>query len=138
MQLAVKRVVVTAHSTPCTRLLRTCVTSCDRLRALQLMAANGALDFIKLDIEGAEKELLDEEASRTVLCQARCLFMEVHERYAPGVGASLAAFLERGCAHMPVPLSLRFKQITYTREYTLWCRQDMFARVAKVTPGRAL
>ena len=136
MQLIVKRVVV--QSSPCTRLRCTCMKLCDGLCALQLMAANGAFDFIKLDIEGAEKELLDEEASRTVLCQARCLFMEVHERFAPGVGASLAAFLERGCAHMPLPLSLGFEQITYTREYTLWCRQDMFARVARVTPGGPL
>lgn len=34
-------------------------------------------DFIKLDIEGEEKQLLRDRASIDVLCEARCIFMEV-------------------------------------------------------------
>ena len=64
--------------------------------------------------------------------------MEVHERYAPGVEASLAAFLDRGCTHMPAPLSRGFKQVSQTGEYTLLCRQDLIASVAEATTGRAL
>ena len=44
---------------------------------LQAVARSGRFDFIKLDIEGEEKRILSDAASRAVLCEATCIFMEV-------------------------------------------------------------
>lgn len=93
------------------------------------MANNHVLDFIKLDIEGAEKELMDEEASRTVMCQARCIFMELHERYAPGTEACMRAFVEHGCAHLHGPAAQGFQQLVQTGEYVVICRRDLIAQL---------
>jgi hypothetical protein len=43
---------------------------------LQAHSPTGRFDFIKLDIEGEEKQVLSDPASRAVLCEATCLFME--------------------------------------------------------------
>jgi FkbM family methyltransferase len=50
--------------------------------APQAHSPTGRFDFIKLDVEGEEKQVLSDPASRAVLCEARCLFMEA--RPAPG------------------------------------------------------
>lgn len=51
-------------------------------------------DLIKLDIEGEEKFLMQDEGSKQVLCQATCVFMELHERFVPGCDAAFAEFLQ--------------------------------------------
>ena len=43
----------------------------------QAKVPGNKFDIIKLDIEGIEKEVLEDAASKKVLCQATCIFMEV-------------------------------------------------------------
>ena len=100
---------------------------------MQAMAASGTLDFIKLDIEGAEKQLLDEQASRDTLCQARCLFMELHDRYAPGCTRSFQSFMKSGCAHTQPPYNAGFEWIMASGEYILVCQRG--AKQPESWPG---
>jgi hypothetical protein len=58
---------------------------------------SGYFDFIKLDIEGAEKRILVDPKSRAVLCKATCIFMELHERLTPGCQAAFNEFMATGC-----------------------------------------
>jgi hypothetical protein len=44
---------------------------------VQAMTKSGKFDFIKLDVEGEEKQLLKDPSSHEVLCEAICIFMEV-------------------------------------------------------------
>lgn len=79
-----------------------------------------AFDFIKLDIEGAELSILRDPASRRVLCKARCVFAELHERYMAGIEAAWANFVESGC-----PEGRRMRELTNTGEYSIVCREDL-------------
>jgi hypothetical protein len=58
---------------------------------------SGHFDFIKLDIEGIEKKILEDPPSRAVLCKATCIFMELHERLVKGCKAAFDEFVARGC-----------------------------------------
>ena len=85
---------------------------------MQARTRSGRMDFLKIDIEGAEKYLLEEDESIAVLCEARCIFMELHERYSPGAEAAYDAFLEHGCAAHG---GGRFEPVVKTGEYTVIC-----------------
>jgi hypothetical protein len=92
------------------------------MQAVQKLA-NSTLDFIKLDIEGEEKNVLKDPASRDVLCNAICIFMELHDRFEPGCTESFKSFLTAGCKSGD-----RFEQVEATGEYIIVCR------VSKVVP----
>lgn len=48
------------------------------------MSPGGALDLIKLDIEGAERELFSSMAGQEILDAATAVLIELHDRTAPG------------------------------------------------------
>lgn len=77
-------------------------------------------DFIKLDIEGAELTILQDPASHTVLCEARCIFAELHERYIAGVEAAWAEFVASACQQ-----GRRMRELANTGEYSIVCREDI-------------
>lgn len=68
------------------RMVATCAS-------VQDMTAARRFDLIKLDIEGEEKFLMEDAASRAVLCEATCVFMELHERFVKGCNATFAEFM---------------------------------------------
>eukprot|EP00892_Ulva_mutabilis_P004679 jgi/Ulvmu1/2583/UM014_0034.1 len=88
------------------------------LAALQDMTAAKKFDLIKLDIEGEEKYLMEDAASREVLCQATCVFMELHERFVKGCDAAFQAFMESGCE------GEQFKEVTRSGEYIVVCKSS--------------
>lgn len=45
---------------------------------MQAMTKSGAIDFIKVDIEGEEKQLFEDRASWPALCEVRCIATEIH------------------------------------------------------------
>lgn len=61
---------------------------------MQAMTRSGRFDFIKMDVEGEEKQLLKDPASHAVLCEALCIFMELHERFQPGCVEAFRIFLQ--------------------------------------------
>lgn len=61
---------------------------------VQSMTRSGRFDFIKLDVEGEEKSLLKDPSSQEVLCEASCIFMELHERFEPGCIEAFRIFLQ--------------------------------------------
>lgn len=77
-------------------------------------------DFIKLDIEGEERHILSDPESRGVLCKAICIFMELHERLAPGCQAAFDDFMARGCDGASA-----FDYALTTGEYMGVCRRDV-------------
>jgi hypothetical protein len=60
---------------------------------MQGMTRFGRIDFLKLDIEGQEKSILEDEDSWPVLCQLRCMAAELHDNLEPGTTDSLEHFL---------------------------------------------
>lgn len=60
---------------------------------MQGMSTYERIDFLKLDIEGQEKYILEDEASWPVLCDVRCIAAEVHEVIEPGATDALEDFL---------------------------------------------
>jgi Methyltransferase FkbM domain len=86
---------------------------------VQDLAVSKRLDFIKIDIEGEERDILNEPASREVLCDANCVFMELHERYAAGAEEALRAFIDSGC-----PPEKKMRHVASTVEYDLVCREQ--------------
>ena len=70
---------------------------CARLRSctqcMQKMSRNGRIDFMKIDIEGYEKEIFTDEASWPVLCEMRCIAAELHDWFIPGCADALNKFL---------------------------------------------
>jgi hypothetical protein len=68
---------------------------------MQDMTSARSFDFIKIDIEGAENFILQDEDSIEVMCNAICIFMELHERFVPGVTEVFNTFMRvRGlCFH---------------------------------------
>jgi Methyltransferase FkbM domain len=90
----------------CVRSTQSACTACDAYaltwlsqwrRAVQDRARSQRLDFIKMDIEGVELSVLQDAASRDVLCNATCIMMELHERKAPGCEGAFRTLLEDGC-----------------------------------------
>jgi hypothetical protein len=79
-------------------------------------------DFIKIDIEGVEKELLEDTdpETRKILCEARCIFAELHDRYIQGCEAAFQSFAKDAC-----PEGHGFTQLHVRGEYTLYCREDL-------------
>ena len=61
---------------------------------MQKMSRNGRIDFMKIDIEGYEREIFSDEASWPVLCEMRCIAAEVHDWFLPGCSAALNKFLQ--------------------------------------------
>jgi Methyltransferase FkbM domain len=92
----------------------------DLVSIVQDLATSKRLDFIKIDIEGEERDVFNEPESREVLCNAICIFVELHERYAVGAEDALRAFVESGC-----PADKRMVRIPTHSEYELVCRQRM-------------
>lgn len=84
--------------------------------SMQALSRTGRFDFIKIDIEGEERQILSDPASRAVLCEAVCIFMELHDRFAPGCSNAFRAFLAAGCN------GRFFSNAVQTREYSLWCQ----------------
>jgi hypothetical protein len=82
-------------------------------------------DFIKLDIEGEEKRLLEDPPSMQVLCATRCIFMELHERFEPGCINAFRNFLISGCA-----AEEKFGLVVVTGEYHLYCKRSLIAAQA--------
>lgn len=76
------------------RALLRCSMHANAAGAVQAQAQAGRFDLIKLDIEGEELHILPDAPSRAVLCEARCIFMELHERFEPGCNAAFTEFLE--------------------------------------------
>lgn len=62
-----------------------------------LLARHGIdqLDLLKLDVEGAERELLQDPSAGAWLGRTRCMVIELHERFRPGAQAALDAALSR-------------------------------------------
>lgn len=60
---------------------------------MQGMTSQGRIDFLKLDIEGQEKFVLEDQESWPALCKVRCMAAEVHDRIEPGCSTALANFL---------------------------------------------
>lgn len=60
---------------------------------MQSMSIYGTIDFLKLDIEGQEKYIFEDEKSWPVLCGVRCMAAEVHEKLAPGATRALEDFI---------------------------------------------
>ena len=89
---------------------------------MQDMARAKTFDFIKLDIEGEEKHILTDPPSAEVLCAARCIFMELHERFEPGCKAAFDAFQASGCS-----ADDRFGHVVSTGEYMLFCKEALIA-----------
>ena len=85
------------------------------------MTASQRFDFIKLDIEGEEKALLWDPASVAALCRARCIFIELHGRFTPGVDAAWDHFVDHGC---PSGGGGRFTKVGTYGEYHLACRNS--------------
>jgi hypothetical protein len=87
---------------------------------LQDRTAEKKFDFIKLDIEGAEKEVLADESSCRVLCKAICILMETHDRFVPGSKAAFDTFIASGCEGESL-----FEHVLTTGEYIGVCRKDV-------------
>jgi hypothetical protein len=93
------------------------------LRAVvQEMSRAKHFDLIKLDIEGEEKHLLQDPPSIAVLCAARCIFMELHDRFEPGCEAAFQSFLATGCKEEDM-----FGRVVVTGEYMLYCKKSLIA-----------
>ena len=60
---------------------------------MQNMSKSGHIDFLKLDIEGQEKYILEDKDSWPVLCTVRCMAAEVHDRLEAGATEALQTFL---------------------------------------------
>jgi hypothetical protein len=82
----------------------------------------GRFDIIKLDVEGEERALLADAASRPALCAALCLVFELHEGLAPGAEAAADAFLDNGC-----PVGSGFVPLPRTGEYVVLCQRQLMA-----------
>lgn len=90
------------------------------LPSLVDLAGASAFDFIKLDVEGAEHSILQDPRSRDVLCKARCVFGELHERFKEGIEAAWDEFVASGC-----PEGHRMRELANTGEYRIVCREDI-------------
>ena len=99
---------------------------------LQELSRTGTIDLIKLDIEGEEKRVMVDPPSIEVLCEAICIFMELHERLEAGCWAAFDSFLAGGC-----PTGDRFERVVTTGEYILICRVPATVPAAGgAEPGR--
>jgi hypothetical protein len=68
---------------------------------MQAMTKSGTIDFIKIDIEGEEKQLFKDRSSWPILCEIRCIATEIHG-WVAGAEEAFSTFL-RVCS-----LSLAF------------------------------
>lgn len=87
---------------------------------VQDMIEAKAFDFIKLDIEGAEHSIMRDPRSHAVLCKARCVFAELHERLKRGIEKAWKEFVTTGCAE-----GRRMREIANNGEYSVVCREDL-------------
>jgi hypothetical protein len=81
------------------------------------MVESRRLDFIKLDIETEEKRILVDPPSVAVLCEAICIFMELHERMEVGCEAAFKSFLRGDCGGRH-----HFEEVAKTGEYIVICQ----------------
>ena len=65
-------------------------------------------DMIKIDIEGEEKYIMEDDESKAVLCEATCIFMELHEHFLAGTDAAFQAFMQ--VCHLK-PRTVSFKAL---------------------------
>jgi hypothetical protein len=56
---------------------------------LLLEAGTDSIDLLKLDIEGAEKELFENHACSGWLARTRAVIVELHDRFKPGCTAAV-------------------------------------------------
>lgn len=61
---------------------------------MQKMSKSGKIDFMKIDIEGYEKEIFPDVASWPVMCEMRCIAAEIHDWFEPGCSDALNKFLQ--------------------------------------------
>ena len=87
---------------------------------VQRLAAHQKIDFIKLDIEGAEKLIFEDSKSREVLCNATCLFVELHDRYEDGCTTAFERMLSSGCQPSA---SVQFRSAFASGEYQVVCKE---------------
>ena len=87
---------------------------------MQEMTREKRFDFVKIDIEGEEKQILRDPETAKVLCQANCIFMELHDRFEPGCKESWQHFQEHGCAPEDA-----FEWVISTGEYLLFCKKSI-------------
>lgn len=59
---------------------------------VQAMTKSGVIDFIKIDIEGEEKQIFEDRASWPALCEVRCIATEIHG-WIQGAEEALKTFL---------------------------------------------
>ena len=78
---------------------------------MQAMTKSGTIDFIKVDIEGEEKQLFQDRASWPALCEVRCIATEIHG-WISGAEEALNTFLKvrrlfvRNMHHSCIPSAL--------------------------------
>ena len=94
------------------------------IQRLQEQAPGSAFDFVKLDVEGEENFILRDPASMDVLCEARCVIIEIHEKIAPGATHAWKNFLYNGCAagggNRLGRVGTFGKYHMYCRNYLIW------------------
>jgi hypothetical protein len=61
---------------------------------MQKMSKSGRIDFMKIDIEGYEKEIFPDQSQWPVLCGMRCIVAELHDWMVPGCADALNVFLQ--------------------------------------------
>lgn len=91
------------------------------LNDIKKMSKSGKIDFMKIDIEGYEKEIFPDVASWPVMCEMRCIAAEIHDWFEPGCSDALNKFLQNGCRNDP------FRHIANTGEYSVYCRMGVLA-----------
>jgi FkbM family methyltransferase len=67
----------------------------------ELLKQAGAesIDLLKLDIEGAEKELFEDESAAAWVALTRAVIVETHDRFKPGCTAAVERALSHGPFH---------------------------------------
>lgn len=86
---------------------------------MQTMVDAPAFDFIKLDIEGEEMNILQDPASREVLCAAVCVFVELHEGFKAGTKQAWTEFVSIGCEE-----GHRMRELASNGQLSIACRED--------------
>ncbi|MBI3355646.1 MAG: FkbM family methyltransferase, partial [Nitrospirae bacterium] len=92
---------VTANSIPATT-----------IQELLREVGASSVDLLKLDIEGAEKELFEDQTSADWLTRTHALIVELHDRFKPGCTAAV----ERAIANYDFRRSQRGENLVFVRE----------------------
>lgn len=76
-----------------------------------------SFDFIKLELSGAEAPLLRDAASRSVLCNARCIFAATDGGGDGDAAEAWGDFVAQGC-----PRGDRFTEVEGSATFRVACR----------------